>query len=328
MRKGRENDGKRIKRLLTLHQLLRGGRTFSTEALQEAYFHKTGLSVEAKTLQNDLRFMREELGAPLPEKANKHTGYYYQNVSYSILEALDESPYSSLNEALALLRKAAKSVEFVGLEDILLRLEQRISVTDAEKNAFIQFEEVILKGKDYLPKLAQHINKDFLRIGYQPFNEALKERHIFPLLLKEYNNRWFLIAWEESNSNVPHIFALDRIEGPIHTTGVSFPYDKSGHWQERFSHMIGVTLEGMLEEVTLRFSARRFVYVETKKLHHSQQLTGERTISLYVYTNRELKAKVLEFGTDVEVLAPDTLRQQIIEIIKEQTLLYPSVLNT
>jgi predicted DNA-binding transcriptional regulator YafY len=314
MKKSRESDGKRIKRILALHQLLRSGKSFSTEALQEVYEEKTGDNLEKKTLQNDLRFMRKELHAPLPEKANKHKGYFYKT-GYSILEALDGSYYSSLNEAVALLRQVSKTKEFWGLEDILLRLEQRLSLTEAEKNVAIAFDEVELKGKEHLPKLYQAIQKQrFIRVYYSPFGKPMSQRHIFPLLLKEYNNRWFLIGWENGKHDIQNL-PLDRVD-TFHETQENFVYNKYFDWRERFHNMIGTTFEGTLETVYLRFSESRFPYVMTKKLHHSQQLSGERTVSIRVYTNRELMAKILEFGADIEVLEPKILRQKIAEILR------------
>jgi len=320
MKKSRESDGKRIKRILALHQLLRSGKSFSTEALQEAYEEKTGDNLEKKTLQNDLRFMRKELYAPLPEKANKHKGYFYEN-SYSILEALDDSYYGSLNEAVALLRQVSKTKEFLGLEDILLRLEQRLSLTEAEKNTAIAFEEVALKGKEHLSKFYQAIQKQrFIRVDYEPFGKPIYKRHIFPLLLKEYNNRWFLIGWENGKNDIQNL-PLDRIDD-FRETYENFGYDKYFDWRRRFNNMIGTTLEGMLETVTLRFSESRFPYVMTKKLHQSQQFVGERMVSIRVYTNRELTAKILEFGEDIEVLEPPTLRKEIREILQRAALRY------
>jgi len=315
MKKSRESDGKRIKRLLALHQLLRSGKQFSTEALQEAYAEKTGESLEKKTLQNDLRFMRLELFAPLPEKANKHTGYFY-NGSFSILEALDDSYFGSLNEALALLRQMAKSKEFIGLEDILLRLEQRVSATDAEKNSFIQFQEQALKGKERLGSLHQFIlKKQFLQIDYHPFNTDGYIRHVYPLLLKEYNNRWFLIAWEK-DKHTPQNLAIDRIEG-VRETYEDFVFNRQFDVNKLFENLIGVTPEGTFGAVKLRFSPGRFPFVQTKKMHSSQQEVAEHTIEIQVYTNRELRAKILEFGADVEVIEPKILRDEITEILQK-----------
>jgi hypothetical protein len=93
-----------------------------------------------------------------------------------------------LNEALALLRQLSKSKEFIGLEDLLLRLEQRVSVTMAEKNAIIQFDEAELVGRQHLIGLYRAIQKEaFLRVTYQTYQgDESMTRHIFPLILKEY----------------------------------------------------------------------------------------------------------------------------------------------
>ena len=97
---------------------------------------------------SDLKFLRDVLHAPLPERANKHNGYCYL-APYSILEGIDDSYLGSLNEALALLRQMAGSREFIGLEDLLLRLEKRVSLTTAETDASIDFDEAELIGKHH-----------------------------------------------------------------------------------------------------------------------------------------------------------------------------------
>jgi predicted DNA-binding transcriptional regulator YafY len=71
-------------------------------------------------------------------------------------------------------------------------------------------------------------------------------------------------------------------------------------------------------------SANRFPYVETKKLHKSQKVLENQlcTVALHIYTNRELKAKILEYGADVEVLAPDSLRKEIAETLLRASAWY------
>jgi predicted DNA-binding transcriptional regulator YafY len=309
-------DKKRLNRIFVIHQKLRTMQGYTARELLAAIAEKTDQRISDRTLRDDLQDLRD-MGAEIPLQQKM----YRYSEPFSIFEIFDDSYYGSLNEALALLRQVAKNKEFVGLEDILLRLEQRISVTDAEKNTFIAFEEVELKGKTHLPKLYQYIvKKQFLRVDYKPFGSEAQQRHIFPVLLKEYNNRWFLIAWENGKAN-PQNLPLDRIEA-FRETGENFVFDKDFDVQTRFENMIGVTLQGSLEIVRLRFSENRFPFVATKKLHHSQQIEENKTVSIQVYTNRELTAKILEFGDDVEILEPATLRKEIRTILNNAQTRY------
>lgn len=309
-------DKKRLNRLFAIHQKLRTMQAYNAQALIEAIAEKVEQHISDRTLRDDIEDLRN-MGAEIPKRAKS----YRYVVPFSFLEKLDDSYYGSLNEAVALLRQVSKTKEFLGLEDILVRLEQRLSLTEAEKNTAITFEEVELKGKEHLPKLYQTIQKQqFIRIDYMPFGKRAYQRHIFPLLLKEYNNRWFLIGWENGKNDIQNL-PLDRI-GNFHETYETFGYDKYFDWRERFNNMIGTTLEGTLETILLRFNENRFPYVMTKKLHHSQQLVGQRVVSIQVYTNRELIAKILEFGADVEVLEPEELRQKIAETLRSASALY------
>jgi predicted DNA-binding transcriptional regulator YafY len=302
-------DKKRLERIFVIHQKLRTMQGYTAKELLAVITEKTDQRVSDRTLRDDLQDLRD-MGAEIPTRQKM----YRYSEPFSIFEKFDDSYYGSLNEALGLLRQVAKNKEFVGLEDILLRLEQRISVTDAEKSTFIVFEEVELKGKEHLSKLHQHIiKKQFLQVNYKPFQSEAYQRHIFPVLLKEYNNRWFLICWE-NGKNDPQNLALDRIEA-LRETEVHFVYDKQFDVKQLFIDMIGVTLQGSLETVRLRFSENRFPFVATKKLHHSQQIDENQTVSIEVYTNRELTAKILEFGADVEVLEPESLREEISRIL-------------
>jgi len=65
----------------------------------------------------------------------------------------------------------------------------------------------------------------------------------------------------------------------------------------------------------------------TKPLHHSQKETlpfGEHRdgcygeVTLTIEHNRELRGKILAYGQYLEVIAPQSLREQIKEILKKQ----------
>ncbi len=68
--------------------------------------------------------------------------------------------------------------------------------------------------------------------------------------------------------------------------------------------------------IVLRFEARQKPYLESLKLHRSQQeladgLEGLYTIKLFVSYNFELKQQLLKYGSLVEVLEPSFVREDI-----------------
>uniref|UniRef100_UPI003B3B8A8A helix-turn-helix transcriptional regulator n=1 Tax=Spirosoma sp. TaxID=1899569 RepID=UPI003B3B8A8A len=225
-----------------------------------------------------------------------------------------------LNEALALLRQLSKSKEFIGLEDLLLRLEQRVALTSAEHNPSIEFDEAELVGRQHLISLYKAIQKKaFLRIRYQTYNgEKPMVRHIYPLLLKEYNNRWVLVGWESGRS-IPQNLPLDRIVSQ-HETAESFVYPKAFDIRSHFQYLLGTTKTiDKPQTIVLHFTAERGKYVETKKIHSTQETTwlanGQLEVRILVELNRELEARVLEFGRDVVVVEPYGLRDKIRDIL-------------
>ncbi len=324
MKKDGAMSDKRLKRIFEIHKVLRrGNRGWSAEELCEVC-KEVDPTVDKRTVGNDLKFLRDVLHAPLPKRANKHSGYRYDYTAHtnSILEGLDNPYTSKLNEALALLRQLAESKEFVGLGDLLVRLEQRVAVTTAEQNSFIAFDEAELVGREHLVGLYRAIQKRaFLRVTYRTFQgEEPMIRHVIPLLLKEYNNRWVLVVWEKDHP-MPQNLPLDRI-GSFRETGEDFTYPKTFDSPTYFQHLLGTSKTGGEPQlVILQFTAKRGKYVATKKIHPRQEIdwlpNGKLEVRLLVELNQELEARLLEFGRDVTVMAPPDLRNRIKENLRD-----------
>lgn len=311
----------RLKRIFAIHKVLRVGYIGRSAADLCATCQEVDKGVDERTIRNDLKFMRDELQAPLPERANKHNGYFYKD-AYSLFEGLDNTYLGGLNEALALLRQLAKSTEFIGLEDLLLRLEQRVALTSAEQNPIIEFDEAELVGRQHLIGLYTAVQRRaFLRITYQTFQSDMPMiRHVFPLLLKQYNNRWVLVVRESGKDN-PQNLPIDRITA-FHDTAESFIHPQSFDGRTYFQHVLGTTKTGKEPEtVVLHFTGERGKYVETKKIHPMQETDwladGQLEVRLRVELNRELDARILEFGADVRVIGPVSLRERIADQLRE-----------
>ncbi|GAA4398224.1 WYL domain-containing transcriptional regulator [Nibrella viscosa] len=316
----KQSADKRLKRLLAIHKQLRQGACSgdkladSCRALDEA--------VSLRTIRSDIYFMRRMLNAPV--ESSRYYGYRYAR-AYSLLEGLEDEPLGTLNEVLALVRQLAEtnSRALAGLEEALLSLEQQVSVIRAEPNPRIEFENPDLKGRLYLIPLHRFLHRGvFVRICYQPYAATEPAwRTVWPLMLKEFNNRWYLIAWDKLSDDTRRIwpFALDRItQPPVETATLDvFPLPKPVDLTGYFQHVIGVTKTGSDPQwVVLRFSPQRALYVITKKIHPTQTEKrlpdGSYRVQLLVELNKELEAKILEFGPDVTVLEPEALRDTIV----------------
>lgn len=298
---------------------------FSAEELA-AYCAETDPNANARLIRGDVGLLRE-LGAPIP-RGHKHTKFRY-DAPYSLLESLEGVDTAETDEVLAYLIQLYQKVPkaaFLELDKVFLALEHRIRTAEAQGDPRLQFEKVAYAGQDYVTLLFDYLlNQRTIHFDYQPFGRASGERTVFPVFLKEYNHRWFLISYDRAANRYQN-YALDRI--------VSRP--KLADWRPQveqlpdaatyFQNLIGVSLEGDLAEVVVRVRKPRANYVRTKLWHSSQKERVETDewidFQWKVLLNRELKARILELGDDAEVLGPAGLRDEIGRIVENAALQY------
>lgn len=318
--------------------LRRTNRRWPFEALREAVAdavnEQLGLStgVSVRTLRNDLKEMRTggSTGYEAPIAYDPERGYYYDPPYYSIFQnPLSLDDVAVLQQVLATLRQWQSFGLTTELDELLGRLEQRVSLAPgAEETPVIWFEKSPdYAGRPWLGPLYRAIRKrQLLLIGYEPFGAAeVREQLVHPHLLKEYNQRWFLLGTVPESSRPATLFALDRIRAMRPTDGV---YEPCAVAVERlFGDVIGVSVPTTwdVQRVVLRFSPTRLPYVRTKPLHPSQvirEVDGDIRVELAVIPTRELVTLLLSFGADVEVLEPVELREEMGRIHRAALLRY------
>ncbi len=89
-----------------------------------------------------------------------------------------------------------------------------------------------------------------------------------------------------------------------------------------FNKIVGVTLsEGPVEDVRIRATTLQAQYLEALPLHNSQHIVrktnGFVEFSLSVAVNFELIQELLRLGDTVQVLCPDSLVQEIHNILQK-----------
>jgi predicted DNA-binding transcriptional regulator YafY len=302
-------------------------RKFATfQEIREACEEALDKKVSERTVKRDLKDMRDDrlLGYDAPISYDRRLGkYYYRKPGYSIdklplsAEELDALLFASgvLNQ----FRKVEILESIKGtVQKIAGHLRLRKTIDTSEVSDFIDFEKVPeMKGSEFLgPLLNAILKKKVLKLAYQGFEKPQPSSHIFhPYLLKEYRNRWYAFGYAEDSEDL-RTYALDRIKSIVAEPRKDFRKPAKPP-KEYFRDVIGVTRFEDTEpwKVVLKFSKHQAPYILTQPMHESQkvvQKTDEYTIiSLNVHPSPELEIIILGWHSEVEVLEPLQLREQI-----------------
>lgn len=277
--------------------------------------------VSKRTVQLDIQLMRsEKLGYNAPIVVYDKKFYRYEQEDFSITDIpLTESDMNVLTETVSMLKQFKDFSLFKDVSDILQRLEDKIYAEKQHTNPVIHLDKnENLKGLHFLEEIYQAITKKVvLVITYKSFTS--KEEKVFnfnPFILKEFNNRWFLVGKRKENHPIVNL-ALDRI--------ITIDYDlKMPYLEQNFNpdvfykNVIGVTVNSgsKPQRIELWVDSKNAPYVITKPLHNSQRIItqnedGSIIIHLFIIYNFELERILLGFGDSLEVLRPDYLRERM-----------------
>lgn len=299
------------------------------EKCEDALYYYNGIGgVSRRQIFDDIKFMESDAGWSIPLERKfegKRTYYRYSDPNFSI----NEQPLTD-QEAQQLRTVIITLSRFRGLpcnewvEDVISSLEWRFNLRGkTQEEVIIGFEQnLYLKGLNWLPTIIDAAsNHQVLKLVYRNYKNSEIEKTItvHPWYIKQYNNRWFLFAYDDCHCYISN-FALDRIQSIDVDDSIPFLVNKNVDFEHYFDDVIGVTIpnedEGKIK-IVLQFSKNQFPYIASKPLHHSQQIidADNGILSIEVRPNYELNQLVLGFGNDVEVLEPESYRQEIIEII-------------
>ncbi len=313
-----DNCLKNTARKWTLNDLI---ETISEKSGEDLGIYK---GVSKRTVQNDISIMRSMyprgFDAPI---ICKDGNYSYKDHDYSINNSpLNERDISALQEAIDIFKQFESIPVFEELNSMVLKLEGKILTNKENKRKIIDFEKVEnVKGIKLIRPLYEFIkDKQVIKIIYRPFNKDENLTMIIhPYLLKEFNNRWFLIGYNEEFKKMSHL-PLDRIQ-TFTRTDISFKVSKEFNENIYFNNILGITLpeNAKPELIELAFTHNRAPYIKTKPIHSSQKIVKEDEtgliIQLKLVINKELISLLLSFGKDINVIKSESLKRDIEEIL-------------
>ena len=312
-----------------IDECLQCARPFTIDDLADACTKALSIGVSARTIQSDLKIMRETFKAPIPE-----TGKYknYTRKGFSIMKKT--ASYELLEDAYQSLSLLKDYAQFSNLSSLLLRIEDEFDIRKTNRKSLVMLETVTdYAGSHWLKKLYRYIaNKQPVRITYQKFEAAESKEHIVsPYLLKEYRNRWFLYCSFENDSKV-YNFAVDRMQLVEPAFDATFYDNHNFKPQSYFKDLIGVTKPQLdAQPITIQFWAdpRWSNYIRTKPLHASQKRIttnddGSQVFQIQVIENPELYSTLMYYGPGIKVLSPDNVKTTIQQKLRDAAQLYDS----
>jgi predicted DNA-binding transcriptional regulator YafY len=304
------------------------------EKVSEALYEYEGIrdGVSKRTIQLDIQTMRsEKLGYNAPIIVVDKKYYTYEDPKFSITKSkLNHADIDKMHEVVSLLKQLNGFSHFDDMSSVIAKLENNIYKNKEKGKVYIQFEgNPLLKGLGFINPLYQAVlNQTPLFIHYQSFKAKKAQEGIYyPYLLKEYRNRWFLIAKNKKSSAIMTL-ALDRILEFQELPQERFFPHESIDFLTYYDDVIGVTKSEKDNpmKMYLQFDAQTSPYILTKPFHASQTILKEDEkgiiISIEVVLNFELEREILGFGETIKVLGPRLLVKRMQRRLQKAVSLY------
>jgi hypothetical protein len=174
--------------------------------------------------------------------------------------------------------------------------------------------EDVPAGMEYLSLIVRAIKSNHrLLIGYQKFGVEGYEKVVSPYALKLFHQRWYLLA--RTADDQMRIYALDRLTKAELTTE-PFTMPRGFSPKAYFAEYFGVlTIPVPMAHVVIRAYDTTPDYLRTLPLHHSQREIASTDqyadFALDLRPTADFQGQLLSHGARIEVLEPESLRQQM-----------------
>lgn len=319
----------RFDRIFDLHKLLSASRhPVSRQRIEQE------LECSRATAKRIIENMRLYLNAPI-QYSREQNGYYYDPSEGEMYELPGVWFNSSELHALLSVRQLLETVQPGLLEQQLSPLKNRIeSLLKAQGMGSGSLSQRIRilraasrpPGEHFQTLSSALAQQRKLRISYyQRSSGQTSERTLSPQRLTYYRDNWYLDAWCHLREGL-RTFALDTIEQARIDQEAAISLDEAalnGH----FSASYGIFSGSAEQTAHLRFHPLRARWVSKEQWHPEQQghhcESGHYELKFPYGREDELVMDILRHGAEVEVLAPDSLRQRVRQQLQRALDQYP-----
>ena len=304
-----------------------------TEKVNDMLYEDGFSEVTQRCIEKDLNTLEyAPFSAPIERfTKNGKRCIAYSKRSFSIFtKELSDEEAILLREVLNTIGQFDGLDNFKWLDDfkIGLGLEERRQIISFSNNPYLQNSNLLGTLFDQIS------NKVVIRLSYHTFSdETVRSIDFHPYLLKQYNDRWFLLGAADSDQKILN-FALDRID-KVEPLPEKKYMECPDNIYERFEDIVGVTLyeERKREHILCWVNDSSKGYVNTKPIHesytpmkgdkdqklHNQypKLEGGIFFSIDCIPNFELIRELCSFGGNLVVLSPESIKNEIVDRLKK-----------
>jgi predicted DNA-binding transcriptional regulator YafY len=296
----------------------------SIEDIQEECFDRLDFMPKLNTLEKDIRNMKmsepDGFDAPIVY-CRQNRGYYYTNPNYSINGvSLTDKDVDSIKEALEILQnigssRVSDSFNYA-LDKILVSYKEEFPDSDS-KRKIIETESIPgSRGFEHFDILFNACkNKTPLSFThYSYIKRKFKSVIVHPVLLKEFDNFWYLLAYSENHKEL-RTFGFDRIYEPIllNKKFIPTPQDIVNNYYKDIYGVYPIK-EQPKQEVKFIASALVSNYFEAYPIHESQNYTKKNIGTIFtieVVPSHELVRLLRSYGNELNVTKPLWLNDMI-----------------
>jgi predicted DNA-binding transcriptional regulator YafY len=317
-------------RIYDLHNVLRGRRTPISRSDLAAR-----LECSEPTVFRLIRLLKDQLGAPI-EWNDEASGYYYKRDAEGGTYELPGLWFNARElQALVIFDRLLESLEPGLLGEHLAPLSRR--VTELLEHKRLGLGEAVRRirvlgmgsrptGEWFHVLASATLQRRKLRLVYHGRGrDERTERTVSPQRLVHYRDNWHLDAYCHLREGL-RTFSADRIraaqelEEPAETVA-------EAKLEEHFATSYGIFAGKANKTAVLRFTAERARWVADERWHPQQigqYLTdGRYELRIPYRDDRELVMDILRYGPDVEVVAPEGLRDEVARRLKAALAQYP-----
>ena len=307
------------------------------------------MPVSMRTLEDDLKFMQSGEGfkAVLAKRQDGHKKIYtYENPRFSIMNMpMTDRESDLLSATVVMLSRFRALPNYRWLDNTLKMLRTKFQIGDKTASVVLSQNKKLKGINDWFEDLFEACRKRLIvTMKYCRFDRMDKEpatRVVEPYEMRQWNQRWYLVGHEGAKQPRLEmvVVPIDRIvelslesveERNIRENEYGkYKRPSDATIEKYFNDVVGVSRlpEGKTVIVKIKAWGLTAHFIETKPIHHSQELTdeGEMTVEGPWYKKGSIKTRYKVF--EMTVIPNEPLIQALLVYGNECTVMDPEPLT-